>query len=546
MLTTLTVDNYALINHLDVAFDAHLNIITGETGAGKSILMGALSLLLGGKGDAAAIKDPSRNCVVEASFDISQLGLESLFDELDIDYEPQTIIRRQISAGGKSRAFVNDTPVQLATLKTLGQHLIDIHSQHQNLILSSKTFRITALDTVADCSDVARAYGEAFAALGRYRAELAAAESETAKSHDEEEWLRHQATELVAASLRSGECEELEAELRTLENADSIGETLALLHERLDNDQTGILPMLKESVVALRHIASSYASAEMLAERLQSVAIELKDIDSTVETDAERIDSDPERLAKVGERLDTLYTLCRKHRVETEAELIEIRDRYVAQLEAIEHSDANLAELRNKVEEADKLAHSLADALHAKRSKAAPALAGEVAAILKEVGMVDAQFEITLTPTSLNATGGDNVDFTFSANKGLAPQPIERIASGGELSRVMLALKAVLAKRLALPTIIFDEIDTGVSGRVANAMGEIINALAESMQVINITHLPQVASKGRCHLLVYKSEGATHLRTLSVEERVEEIAKMLSGDKITDAAISQAKHLLSI
>lgn len=546
MLTTLTVDNYALINHLDVAFDAHLNIITGETGAGKSILMGALSLLLGGKGDAAAIKDTSRNCVVEASFDLSQLGLESLFDELDIDYEPQTIIRRQISAGGKSRAFVNDTPVQLATLKTLGQHLIDIHSQHQNLILSSKTFRITALDTVADCNDVAKAYGEAFTALGRYRAELARAESETAKSHDEEEWLRHQATELVAASLRNGESEELEAELRTLENADTIGDTLAQLHERLDNDLTGVLPILKESVVALRHIAESYSSATTLAERLQSVAIELKDIDSTVETDSERIDSDPERLAKVSERLDTLYTLCRKHRVDTVSELIEVRDRYVAQLEAIEHSDANLAELRNKVEEADRLAHSLADTLHAKRSKAAPALASEVTAILKEVGMVDARFEIVLTPAPLSATGGDNVDFTFSANKGVAPQPIERIASGGELSRVMLALKAVLAKRLALPTIIFDEIDTGVSGRVANAMGDIINALAESMQVINITHLPQVASKGRCHLLVYKSEGATYLRTLSVEERIEEIAKMLSGDKITEAAISQAKHLLSI
>lgn len=546
MLTTLTVDNYALINHLDVAFDAHLNIITGETGAGKSILMGALSLLLGGKGDAAAIKDTSRNCVVEASFDLSQLGLESLFDELDIDYEPQTIIRRQISAGGKSRAFVNDTPVQLATLKTLGQHLIDIHSQHQNLILSSKTFRITALDTVADCNDVAKAYGEAFTALGRYRAELARAESETAKSHDEEEWLRHQATELVAASLRNGESEELEAELRTLENADTIGDTLAQLHERLDNDLTGVLPILKESVVALRHIAESYSSATTLAERLQSVAIELKDIDSTVETDSERIDSDPERLAKVSERLDTLYTLCRKHRVDTVSELIEVRDRYVAQLEAIEYSDANLAELRNKVEEADRLAHSLADTLHAKRSKAAPALASEVTAILKEVGMVDARFEIVLTPAPLSATGGDNVDFTFSANKGVAPQPIERIASGGELSRVMLALKAVLAKRLALPTIIFDEIDTGVSGRVANAMGDIINALAESMQVINITHLPQVASKGSCHLLVYKSEGATYLRTLSVEERIEEIAKMLSGDKITEAAISQAKHLLSI
>ena len=546
MLTNLTVENYALIDHLEVQFDSHLNIITGETGAGKSILMGALSLLLGGKADAAAIKDQTRNCVVEATFDIERLSLEAIFEELDLEYEPQTLIRRVVMPSGKSRAFVNDSPVQLSALKALGEYLIDIHSQHQNLIISSEQFRITALDTVAGCGTLATEYREAFVALGKAKSALAEAESEATKSRDDEEWLRHQCSELVASNLREGEVEELESELRTLENADAISEALASLHQSLDNEQSGILPLLKEGVTSLRHIAKSYPSADALAERLQSVAIELRDINATVAADVERIDSDPERLEKVSDRLDTLYTLCRKHRVDTVTELIEVRDRYAAQLDAIEHGDERVAALREALKEAEARATSLAEQLRALRIKAAPTLSGEVVATLQEVGMNDAKFEIVVTPTSLNQTGGDNVNFLFSANKGIEGRAIERIASGGELSRVMLALKAALAHRLALPTIIFDERDTGVSGRVANAVGEIISTLSQSMQVINITHLPQVASKGNCHLFVYKHEGSTMLRTLNRDERIIEIAKMLSGDQVTDAAISQAKNLLSL
>ncbi|MBQ7856413.1 MAG: DNA repair protein RecN [Alistipes sp.] len=545
MLNSLTVENYALIEHLEVDFDSGLNIITGETGAGKSILMGALGLLLGNKADSSAIKDASRNCIVEAEFNVEGLPIRGLMEENEIDYEPQTIIRRIITPSGKSRAFVNDTPVPLATLKAIGEYLIDIHSQHQNLILSSPSFRTEALDAVAECSEIKSEYQSTFARLGRARKALQEAEAAANKSHDDEDWLRHQAEELTAAALREGECEELEEELRTLENADSICERLSGLHDALDNEMSGILPTLKESVTALRHIEGSYRSATELSERLQSVIIELKDIEATVADDLERIDSNPERLDFVNQRLDTLYTLCRKHRVEGVESLIALRDQYTAQLEAIEHSDEHLHALRTEVAKAERISAEAAERLHKRRAEAAKPFAAEVVDILRRVGMADARFEITLTPTVLTPSGGDEVAYLFSANSGSAPRPIEKIASGGELSRVMLTLKSILARRLLLPTIIFDEIDTGVSGRVANAVGEIIATLSTTMQVIDITHLPQVASKGNRHLLVYKEGGVTNMRTLSAEERVEEIAKMLSGDRVTEAALEQARHLLA-
>lgn len=544
MLTNLTVENYALIDRLEIRFDRHLNIITGETGAGKSILMGALGLLLGAKNDTGAIKDASRNCVIEGEFDIDGLALEEIFERNDIDYDAQTVIRRIISPSGKSRAYVNDQPVPLAFLKELCGYLIDIHSQHQNLIISSEQFRMKALDTVAECGALADEYRRTYAELSHLRAELAALKSQSARSRDDEQWLRHQVDELVSASLREGETEELEAEQRTLENADRIGETLCRIRQMLEDDADGILMQLKDAENSLRHIAANYAPATELAERLRSTAVELKDVDSTVADDADRIESDPERLDKVNERLDTLYTLCRKHRADTVTELIGIRDRYAAQLDAIVHGDEAIAEAERRTEECESRAKALADRLHDARAEAAPKFAGDVVGILAGVGMAESRMEIRLTPTALSANGCDTVDFMFSANADIEPRQIEKIASGGELSRVMLALKAILARRLALPTIIFDEIDTGVSGRIANAVGDIISTLSESMQVIDITHLPQVASKGDSHFLVYKSNSTTQIRELSAEERVEEIAKMLSGDTITEAALSQARILL--
>ncbi len=545
MLRRLVVENYALIEHLEIEFDSSLNIITGETGAGKSILMGALALLLGAKNDSTAIKDNSRSCVVEGEFDIKRLGLEETFAELDIEYDHETIIRRTISPSGKSRAFVNDQPVQLADLKQLGAYLIDIHSQHQNLILSSPQFRIHAIDTIAGNGALLADYRKAFSALQEARHSLAELQQNARRNADEEDWLRHQAEELRSANLRIGEIEELEAELRTLENADSISEALQRVTQALDEEVTGVLTTLRESENALRRVAENYASANDLIERLHSAAVELKDISATTAYDLERIEANPERLDAVNSRLDLIYTLQRKHRCEGIEELIALRDRYSEQLSAIEHSDEAIAEAEQRVAECEKVATALAVKLHDARLKASPTFAKGVVEILHNVAMADAEFKIAITPCTPTISGADTVDFLFSANAAVEPRPIEKIASGGELSRVMLALKTILAQHLALPTIIFDEIDTGISGRTANDVGDIIARLAESMQVIDITHSPQVASKGSRHFLVYKEQSRSNIRPLSAEERVEEIAKMLSGDTITEAALAQAKHLLS-
>ncbi len=544
MLTTLRVENYALIDTLDVRFDPKLNIITGETGAGKSILLGALSLLLGAKSDSAAINDASRNCIVEGEFCVGALELQPFFEQNDIEYDDECIVRRVITPSGKSRAFVNDSPVPLATLKELGQYLIDIHSQHQNLILSSEEFRIKALDTIAGCMAVKAEYRAAYDEMCRLRRELSAVRQQCARSREDEVWLRHQVEELTAAALRDGEDAELEAELRILENADRIRETLESLRHALGEEETGVLPTLKGAEVSLKHIVESYPAAVALTERIHSVAVELRDIEATVSGDAERIDSDPERLEKVSNRLNLIYTLCGKHRVETLAELIAKRDGFAAQLDAIVHGDERAVELERRAAECERQAAELAATLHDARAEVVAPFAGEVVAILSEVGMPDSRFEIRLTPTELSAEGVDEVEFLFSANGGVEPRRIEKIASGGELSRVMLALKSILARKLSLPTIIFDEIDTGVSGRVANAVGDIISRLSASMQVVDITHLPQVASKGDVHLLVYKSGGVTNIRPLTADERVEEIAKMLSGESVTEAALQQARILL--
>ena len=545
MLRRLLVENYALIEHLEIEFDSSLNIITGETGAGKSILMGALALLLGAKNDSTTIKDSSRACVVEGEFDIANLGLEKAFAELDIDYEHETIIRRTISPSGKSRAFVNDQPVQLADLKQLGAYLIDIHSQHQNLILSSPQFRIRAIDTIAGNGALLSKYGESFAALQEAKRSYATLSAEAQRNADEEDWLRHQAEELQKASLRVGEIEELEAELRTLENADSISEALQRVTQSLDEEVTGVLTTLREGENALRRIAENYASATELMERLHSAAVELKDISATASADLERIEANPERLDAINARLDLIYSLQRKHHCEGVEELIALRDKYTAQLSAIEHSDEMLAEAERRVARCESATSDLALQLHNARLKASPAFAKEVEQILHAVAMADASFRIAVSSCNPTISGADTVDFLFSANAAVEPRPIEKIASGGELSRVMLALKSILARHLALPTIIFDEIDTGISGRTANDVGDIIARLAESMQVIDITHSPQVASKGSRHFLVYKEQSRSNIRPLSTEERVEEIAKMLSGDIITEAALTQAKHLLS-
>ena len=545
MLRRLSVENYALIDKLEMELDPHLNIITGETGAGKSILLGALGLLLGAKNDGAAMKDAARNCTVEGTFDLTGCGLEAFFAENDLDYAAETTLTRIITPAGKSRAFVNDVPVQLAQLRELGTHLIDIHSQHQNLILSSEEFRTSALDTVAGNGDLLTQYAAQYARMSALRRELASLREASERGRRAEEWLRFQCDELTAAALRAGEQAELEEELALLENADRIGEALTGLRNALDSDETGVLTQLKNAENALGHLRGHYPTAGEFADRLHAVLEELKDIDASATAASERVDADPERLAKQSARLDALIALQQKYRVADEAELIALRDRSAAQLAAIVHSGEEIAAAEQALQEATATAEALADRLHKAREKAAGNFEKEILATLAKLGMSETIFQVALTPRSeLDRTGRDQVQYLFTANARMTPQPVERIASGGELSRVMLALKALLARRMQLPTIIFDEIDTGVSGRIADAMGEIIESLSASMQVVDITHLPQVASKGSAHFVVYKRNGRTEITRLSDDDRIAEIAKMLSGSQITQAAVAQARILL--
>ena len=545
MLRRLSVENYALIDKLEMELDPRLNIITGETGAGKSILLGALGLLLGGKNDGTAMKDAARNCTVEGTFRLAGLGLEPFFEENDLDYADETTLTRIITPAGKSRMFVNDVPVSLAQMRELGSRLVDIHSQHQNLILSSEEFRTTAIDTVAGNGALLERYGAHYTRFTELQREVAALREAAEKGRRDEEWLRFQVEELTAANLRAGEQAEIEEELTVLEHADRIGETLTALRNALDADETGILVQLKEAENALMHIGAHYPAAGEYAARLRSTLEELKDIGASAAAESERIDADPERLAKLSARLDALIALQQKYRVADERELLALRDCSAEQLAAIVHGDERIAEAEAALETAAQEARTAADKLHAARTKAAEGFAERIRTTLAKLGMAEACFEVEVETTgTLSRTGGDSIRFLFTANRDRTPQPVERIASGGELSRVMLALKALLAERMQLPTILFDEIDTGVSGRIADAMGEIIAALSATMQVVDITHLPQVASKGAAHFVVYKRDGHTSITRLTDDERITEIAKMLSGSEITDAAIAQARILL--
>lgn len=544
MLRRLSVENYALIEQLELELDPHLNIITGETGAGKSILLGALSLLLGAKNEGSATKDATKSCKVEGLFDLSGLQLEPFFEQNELDYETETTLTRIITPAGKSRSFINDVPVQLSLMRELGSRLVDIHSQHQNLVLSSEEFRTSALDTVAGNGALLTDYTTRYTALQEARRRLTTLQQEAEAGRKNEEWLRFQSEELEAARLIAGEQSELEAELAILENADKIGELFTTLRNAFDEEETGILSRLKEGEQGMLQIRDHYAPAADYAARLRSVLEELKDMNRSIAAESERIDTDPERLQTKTARLDMLLSLQQKHRCQNEEELIALRDRVRRELAAITHADEAVTAAEEAVQEALKATLEAATALHNARQAAAPAFAKRIIETLRQLGMADTQFEVRLTDREPTPSGMDGVEFLFTANRTTSLQPIERIASGGELSRVMLSLKALLAESMQLPTILFDEIDTGVSGRIADAMGEIIARLSQQMQVVDITHLPQVASKGESHFVVYKSEGRTHLRRLTSEERTTEIAKMLSGAEITEAALSQARILL--
>ncbi len=547
MLESLTVENYALIEQLEIVLSPELNIITGETGAGKSILLGALGLLMGGKNDGAATRDNTKSCVVEGQFMIGGLGLKPLFEEQDWEYEEAVTIRRVITASGKSRSFVGDIPVSLNELKLLSNKLIDIHSQHQNQILSSEEFRIHALDLMYDGSqELLSKYSGEYKQLIALRSELRRVEEIAASAKRDQEWLTHQVEELTVANLRLGEAEEAEAELKILENAEQINQILSTFLQRMDgDDEGGVLLALRNSQRELQQISRDYPAAAEYADRVGSVLAELKDMNSSIGDECEHIESDPERLDKLTARLDTIYSLCQKHRAADLTELITIRDRYTEQLSTILGSDEQITALQKRISQCEDNTLKIASDISRKRRKAVPLFERGIMQILTRLGMEQARFTVEVSGSKdLRESGNNMVDFLFSSVAGKSPQPLEKIASGGEISRVMLALKAMVSQRMELPTIIFDEIDTGVSGRIADAMGEIICELSQTMQVIDITHLPQVASKGDSHFVVFKDGGHTNISKLSEEQRIEHIAMMISGSKITPAAIEQAKILL--
>lgn len=545
MLKSLTIENYALIESLRVEWDEHLNIITGETGAGKSILLGALGMLLGAKNEGQATKDITKNCVIEATFSIDGYGLEQIFEDNDLDYESEITIRRIITPAGKSRSFVGDMPVQLATLKELGARLIDIHSQHQNLILSSEEFRTATLDTLASNEALLEEYTSLLSRLTALRAEYRKMESEMEAARKDEEWLRYTVEEFRAAKLREGEQAETEQKLAILESAESIGEALTTLRNTLDEEELGVLVALSRSERELEALGESYPAGHALAERLHAVVEELKDISATAADEAESIDADPEKLQKLSDRLNTIYSLEIKHRAESYDDLLAKAEEFERRLASIDNSDSELLKKREEIASLEAECRNIATKIHDARVEVCAPFEEKIVATLQKLGMEDARFEVAITPTdNFTPSGTDSIAYLFTANRTTKPAPIERIASGGELSRVMLALKAILVEKIKLPTVIFDEIDTGVSGRIADAMGEIIADMATKMQVVDITHLPQVASKSGAHFVVYKSEGKTNIRRLSKVERIDEIAKMLSGSEISDAARRQAKILL--
>lgn len=549
MLSKLQIKNYALIDALDINFDDKLNIITGETGAGKSIIMGALGLILGNRAESKHFFDESRKCIIEGHFYIKDYNLQDLFNSLDLDYEDTSLIRRELHADGKSRAFVNDTPVTLQTLKVLGEKLIDIHSQHATLQINTESFQLLVLDTVAQNQTVLADYKKKYQEYKRTVAELKQLEEDLAKARSESDYQQFVFNELEQANLQNQEQEGLEAEQSQLENAEEIKRHFHAASYELQDGEINVLDSLKQALSSLQNGARYLPSSESLVDRLQSSLIELKDLSAEVEQVAEGISMDEERLSIVNERLSILYDLQKKHRVTTVKELLELKQDLENKLQATDSQGEQIEVLKVKVEKLHQGIAHLADQLTKNRSKATKIVEKEVQEVLSRVGMPHAQLNVELNKLSdFKSTGQDEVSFLFSANKGQALQPIHRVASGGELSRVMLAIKSLVAKTSALPTIIFDEIDTGISGEVALRVGELMEELADNMQVISITHLPQIASQGNSHFKVYKEDNGNKTKSnivlMNEEERVLEIAQMLSGANPEDTAIQHAKEML--
>ena len=550
MLQSIYIQNYALIDELNISFNAGFSIITGETGAGKSILLGALSMLIGQRADAAVLLDKTKKCSVEGIFNIADYNLQSFFETNEIDYDNNLIIRREILDNGRSRAFVNDSPVNLNILKELGDKLIDIHSQHQNSYLADNLFQMGVLDILAKNNVTLDSYKESYRKYILIERQLVDLKEKSVKGQTDIDYFRFQFNELQSAKLIAGEQVFLEEELKILSHVEEIKLALTGISNILQNETTGIVVQLKEAANISNKMQNIFAKANVLHERLNSSYIELKDISIDAENLLESIDHDPERLNTVKARLDILYALCQKHRVSNADELIGMRDAILKKIEMVDNYDELLTTLQKQLNAERITLNKFASELTLSRKRTAPEFEEKVVSILRQLGMPNSAFIAKIeAETNFTFNGCDKVTFLFSANKQVPSQDINKVASGGEISRVMLAIKSVIASSLAMPAVIFDEIDTGVSGDIADKMGNIMKQMALNMQVISITHLPQVASKGQNHYMVYKIDGEkttnTKIKLLTGEDRVVEIAKMLSGEQISNAAITNARVLLN-
>jgi DNA repair protein RecN (Recombination protein N) len=551
MLQSLSIQNYALIDKLDIEFDKGFTIITGETGAGKSILLGALSLLVGQRADTSVLLDKTKKCAVEGIFEISNYQLNDFFRNNQIEYHGQTIIRREIHENGRSRAFVNDTPVNLNILKELGDQLIDIHSQHQNLYLNNYQFQLKVIDTLAKNTSIIQTYRESYKKHGMLQLRYSELLERSRTEKEELDYLQHQFEELDLAKLKNDEQTELENEIKILSHAEEIKTYLNLVSSLFLSDQNGILIRLKEASVSLSKIKSNYQKASTIQQRIDTTFVELKDIANETESMAESIELDPGRLETVKNRLDLIYSLCQKHKVQSSDELIKVKNLLEEKIKSIISCDDELRELKKEFEAEYEKMNGLAMQLSQSRKAVIPSTEESITELLHQLGMPNGYFSVRIEQTEhFNQNGIDKMTFLFSANKNIEQQDLSKIASGGEISRVMLALKSVVSASLAMPTVIFDEIDSGVSGELAEKMANIMKQMAGEMQVISITHLPQVAAKGRHHFLVYKIENQavpnSCIKLLNSDDRVIEIAKMLSGEELTEAAISNAKVLLNL
>lgn len=550
MLRSLYIKNYALIDSLEIDFEPGFSVITGETGAGKSIILGALSLILGQRADMKAIKQGESKCVIEGSFDVSAYDLRAFCEEKGIDYDPDSyILRREILSTGKSRAFINDSPVSLTDLKELGSQLIDIHSQHQNLLLSDTRFQMQVVDALAGNKDLLSKYQQAFHQYKQSEKALAELREAVRKNKEEEDYLRFQIESLTEAALQEGEQEELENELETLTHAEDIKSALFKIHSLLSDDDKGIVLELKEGLNTSQQLAKVYARSEEISERLQTAYIDLKDLASEMDKLANDVEFNPERLAFIESRLDLIYTLQKKYHVNTVPELLALYEEFKQKIENIESSDQQVEALEKEVHEKSEKVFALAKQLTDSRTSITDSFEKDLTDRVAYLGMPNIRFRSEIIAEKHpNIYGLDSVLFQFSANKNVPLQPVAEIASGGEISRLMLCLKSMIAGATALPTIIFDEIDTGVSGEIADKMGEVMREFGKNMQVLAITHLPQIAAKGKAHYKVYKSDDehttTTNLVRLSDEERLTEIARMLSGSTVTEAAIQNAKVML--